>query len=248
MSDIASNTVEVVENKSTMDERKVLARLVIQKVLSSDAAKYLAKDSFQRMHSLMLSEAPDVDFTLSFRLLEGRDSYYSGIAGVEVKWVLGQVEINDTEGNVWSTYTLNMVPSVGSSYSNSIEQFIQRAECMYFLKDLIEDIRSMVPGPIRVMTLDNEGRIARDKKKKYDDSTRRFASYLQRERKKLRVGLRVGGKPRVISRTDDILTGIEPGTYEFRINDGSNRSPRYKQYVIRVPDVAGYYATIKRIA
>lgn len=243
-----SAAVNVIENKSSHDEKKIISRLLIQKILSADATRFMRKESFDMLSKRLLSESPDDELTVNYRLQTSKDSYYATIADLHIKWVSSQNELVDLDGNAWTTYNLQVIPAVGNSYSNTVEQFRDRAVCMGLVKDLLDEIDSMVPGPIRVLFLNNEERIARDNKRKYEAVCEKFSSELRSYRKDFRVGLRTNGKARAISRTDDMMKGVLPGRYEFAINDGTQRRPKFKRYVVTVPSIETYYASIKRVA
>lgn len=243
-----STAVNVIENKSSHDEKKIISRLLIQKILSSDATRFMRKESFDGLSKRLLSETPDDEMTVNYRLQGTKDSYYATIVDLNIKWVSGQNELVDLDGNAWTTYTLQVSPGIGNSYSNTIEQFRDRASCMGLVKDLVDEITEMVPGPIRVLFLNNEERVARDNKRKYEAVCEKFSSELRSYRKDFRVGLRTNGKARAIGRADDLMMGVPPGRYEFAINDGTQRRPKFKRYVVTVPTIETYYAAIKRVA
>lgn len=236
-----------IDNKSSLNERKILSRLILQKIMSSDAAKYLKKESYERIGKLLISENPDEEFNLNFRLNDSSGSYYSMVAEVSARWVVGEKEINDLDGNVWVAHTLDIRPTIGSSYSNTIEQFAQRADCIWQVNDMIEQITALVPGPIRVMSLNNEQRIVRDESRRKSEVSQNLGAEFRSALKKYRSGLRVGGRGRNVPREAiPAFSSILPGTYEFYINDGSKRSPRNKTYSATFPHNYSYPIMIKR--
>lgn len=237
-----ANEQEFIKNKSTREEKKIISRLILQKILSADATRFMHKDSFNKLSKLLLSESPDEEFCASYRLTgpteRDRDSFYSTIADIRVNWDLGEKEIIDMDGNVWITYSLRVIPVMGNSYSGSTPNFFSRVECLVLVRDLVKELKSMVPGPIRIMTHDNEERLARDARRRHDAVCDRFKSELKSNRRDLRMGLRAQptGHLRNIMKDDELLKDVLPGEYEFTIDDGSRRKEVKKRYVISVFD------------
>ena len=231
---------------SSLDQKKIISRLVIQKFLSSDASQYLDPAALSTLNTLFLSESPDRDMSINYRIPDRRDSYYGGVATVSLGWEPSKEELQDLDGNVWNTHTLKIVPSITSSYTSGYEDFTKRATIIGALAELLAEVREMVPGPIRVMSLSSDERIARDKKRKYDATCVFVANLVTGEQRHLRVGLRVGGRPRPVAR--ELLPTQEPGTYMFEVNDGSRRRPKVKKYTLTIPENANWYAYIKRTA
>lgn len=250
---IISNSDSIL-NKATADQLKILSRLVLQRIMSSDATKYLSQESFDRVSKQLLSDTPDAKIDVDFRFLENRQtpsySYYSVIAGLTINWTQSPNEINDLDGNVWCTYTHTVAPRTSSGCTSSeTKKFSQIADCTSRVQALVEELESMVPEPIRVMVLDNDGRVARDNKRYYDGVCDRLVVSLRHgENRGLRVGLRRGGSARPIDRGSELLLNVKPGRYEFSIDDGSSRRPNIKKYIVVVPENPMYYGAITRIA
>jgi hypothetical protein len=238
-----------IQNKSSMDERKILSRLIIQKIIGSDASKFLRKDSYDRIMKLLISEHPDEEFHISYRLHELRDSYYNTVTDLTVKWTQGNNEINDLHGNVWTTHNLVISATISAAYSNTREQFGMRAECIGLVNDLIDQINALVPQPIRVMSLNSLQRQARDEKNRIERISSQLSNNFEQEHKAYRTGLRRGGRGRNVPRNalTKITVTITPGTYSFQINEGTRRCPRYKKYTATFPHNEAYPVMIKRV-
>lgn len=100
MSDVDSVRDVVTTSK---DEKKIISRLIMQKIMSSSAVKYLNPPCFEAVSAALLSDDPDKDINLVFKTVENRSSYYSSIVDLSVKWEQGKDEIVDSEGNAWTT-------------------------------------------------------------------------------------------------------------------------------------------------
>lgn len=254
--DIASSAAsEHISHKVTDDERKILSRLVLKKILEHDSARFLSKDSREQLTKVFLSESPDQELALNFRE-PGVDAYDGGICSLTLKWVRSAAEINDLDGNVWATFGIEITGGISSMYSShsagpeaSLKKFMLRSECIALVGELVEDVRALVPNPVRIQFLDNEGRIARDKKNRHDAAVAWLTNALV-DRYKLRsyrTGLRVGGNCKAVHK-EHFAEGVkEPGTFVIQVREGSKRRPVYKSYRFDYK-AGGSYATIRRIA
>lgn len=249
---VITQSTDDIHNKVTEDQRKILSRLVLQRAMASDTVKFLTQENYERLSRQMLSESPEDEVTLTYKFIENRASYYSTIINLQLKWDKSPTEINDLEGNVWSTYTLRQTMSTGAGLSNggiSPEKLGQALECLNAVHALHGDISELVPKPIRVMVLDNDGRIARDAQRRYDAACKVLTDRLtSRDGRINRANLRRGGKSRPIARDNPLLDGVPHGKYEFKINDGTRRVFNWKTYVVYIPENPAWLATIKRIA
>lgn len=244
-----SAAVNVIENRSSEDEKKIISRLLIQKILSSDASKYLRKESYDRLTKTLISERIDEDFSINFRTCENRESYYSSIADLSFRWVKGDHEINDLDGNVWISYRLVATSGISSCYSLDPKMLAERADCIWNLSDLVDQIQALVPNGLRVMSLNNEQRQERDARRRNEKICTVLSNVLGSGGKAYRRGLRVGGKGRNVPR--DLFPElqslkVEAGTYNFEIREGSKRSPRYKKYIAVFPHSESHSVMIKR--
>ena len=252
--EIASNAAsEHISHRVTDDEKKILSRLVLKKILEHDSARFLSKDSREQLTKVFLSESPDQELVLNFRE-PNVNAYDGGICHLSLKWVRSAAEINDLDGNVWATFGIEITAGITSMYSSqnadaSLKKFMLRSECIALAGELVDDIKALVPNPVRIQFLDNEGRIARDKKNRHDATVAWLVDALL-DRYKLRsyrTGLRVGGNCKAVHK-EHFSAGVkEPGVYVISIREGSKRRPIYKSYRFDYK-AGGNYATIRRIS
>jgi hypothetical protein len=233
---------------STANDKKIISRLILQKVMSSSATKYLRKDCYKAVSAAFLSEEPDNDFTLMFKHNVESSSYNDNIVDITVGWERGDKELQDLDGNVWVTYGIKIRPTMTHCYSLSATQFIQRAECIGFVSELVTEILDMTANPIRVIALNNTQRIERDKIRRIDAAKHLIVSILNGEGKSLRTHLRIDGRGRAVPR--EHVTLFDPGSYTLEIPDGwkGRKAFRTKKYSLTIPENPNYSAFIKRIA
>ena len=230
------------------DKKKIISRLVLQKVLASGSVKWMKSSHFESVSKTFLSDEPDREVYIQYILKKpgvNENSYGNDIVTLSLKWLDAAEEILDPDGNVWKSCQLKISPSISSTYGDKEENFVPRVECMSEVRSLIDEIREMISGPIRTMILDNDGRIARDAKRKYDTACDKIASKLKYENRDVRHNLRAGGRARSVHR--NVFTGFDSGTYTVVVNDGSNRTPRYKKYSIVIPQNPVYLVAVKRV-
>lgn len=231
---------------SSGDEKKLLARLILQKILSSAVVPYFSDTLHKELSTLFLSDAPDRDISLVLKNPSARDSYYSNICSASIVWEQSKDEIQDLDGNVWVTYSVKVTPEINSMYSSPFEAFQLRIAVFNALNDLLVDIKEMMSRPIRVLHLNNEQRVRRDKQRKDDAAIVGFRHLLITSGRELRRNLRVGGKSRSVAAHHVSL--FDPGTYTFELNDGSKNRPRYKKYSLMIPENPNYHAYIRRVS
>ena len=229
----------------TGDEKKIISRLILQRILMSETLRHVDKNAQELLSKQFLSDEPDKDVEIAYRDQTMRSQYYNTVANVKVKWEQGKDELQDLEGNVWSTYSLNISPSIGSSYSSALESFTLRSEILFSVSELFNEIQAMAPKPIRVMALDNAGRLAREDKRRYDAAVTQIRSLIRGDGKHLRSGLRKNGSARSIPRS--LIPNITGGTYIVTVDDGSRYRKVLKNYEVRVPGTPTFDARIRRI-
>ena len=196
-----------------------------------------------------MSDEPDKEVRLDFRLQNNvQDKYYSAIADTTVRWLTDDLEKTDAEGNVWKVYQLKMSSGVSSRWNTNFHEMVERAECMTALSSILVELNEMAGHPIHVQILNNQERIARDLKRKYDTACDEISKFIRWQAPELRRGLRLGGKARTFDRERFAKIKVEPGRYEFDINDGSAKSPKYKKYSITIPENPLYLCAIKRVS
>ena len=151
------------------DTKKIISRLILQKILQHEVCKFLDKSKYEELSRLFLSDEPDKEVRLDFRLQNNvQDKYYSAIADTTVRWLTDDLEKTDAEGNVWKVYQLKMSSGVSSRWNTNFHEMVERAECMTALSSILVELNEMAGHPIHVQILNNQERIARDLKRKYD--------------------------------------------------------------------------------
>jgi hypothetical protein len=232
----------------SQDTKKIISRLILQKLLAHEVCKFLNKKKYEELGHLFLSNDPDKDLRLDFIITKEDvgDRYYQGIADLTIRWLTDDLEKIDAEGNVWKNYELRMTTGINSRWSMKANELAERAECMMCLSSIISELDSLVGKQMQIQTLTSEQRIQRENQIKYTKTCDQIVQIIRWKQPELRRGLRAGGKTRGISR--DPFSSIPSGSYELEINEGSNRSPRIKKYSLTIPQNPAYLATIKRIA
>lgn len=231
------------------DTKKIISRLVLQKVLQHEVCKFLDKPRYEELNKMFLSEDPDKELKLELRIQKSLiDRYYRSIADFSLRWFTDDLEKTDPEGNVWKVYQLKITSNISSRWNANVQEFIERAECVNALAGLLSDLHEMAGYPIQVQTLSSDERIAREIKRKYDTACDEICKHIRWQAPELRRGLRLGGKARTFDRERFAKIKVEPGRYEFDINDGSAKSPKYKKYSITIPENPLFLCAIRRVS
>lgn len=236
------------ENKDH-DTKKIISRLILQKILLHEVCKFLDKKRYDELNNTFLSNEPDKEQRFDFRLQKNiLDKYYAAIADMSIKWLDDGSEKQDPEGNVWKTYTLKLSTGMSSRWNSNVHELSERAECISLLSSLASELHEMAGHPIQVQILSNQERIDRDLKRKYDTACDEICKHIRWQAPDLRRGLRLGGKARTFDRERFAKIKVEPGRYEFDINDGSAKSPKYKKYSITIPENPLFLCAIRRVS
>lgn len=236
-------------NTEEKDTKKIISRLILQKILQHEVCKFLDKPKYEELSHLFLSDEPDKEFKLDCRLQKNiQDRYYSAIADASVRWLSDDLEKTDTEGNVWKVYQLKITSGVSSRWNTNVNELTERAECMTALASILAELNEMVGHPIHVQILSNEQRIARDLKKKYEATCDEISKFIRWHAPEIRRGLRAGGKARTFQREIFSKIKVEPGKYEFETSEGSKRNPLVKKYSVTIPENPLYLCAIKRVS
>lgn len=231
------------------DTKKIISRLVLQKILQHEVCKFLDKPKYEELSKLFLSDDPDREFRLDFRLQKNiQDKYYSAVADVTLRWLTDDLEKTDPEGNVWKVYQMKISSGISSRWNSNVQELIERAECMSALASVLSELNEMVGNPIQVQILNNEERIARDLRRKYEAACDEIYKFIRWNAPELRRGLRLGGKSRTFQREIFSKIKAEPGRYEFEVNDGSNKKPNHKKYSVTIPENPAYLCAIRRVS
>lgn len=231
------------------DTKKIISRLLIQKLLQHEVCKFLDKPKYEELSKLFLSDDPDKEIRLDFRLQKNvQDKYYCAIGDVTFRWMSDELEKTDPEGNVWKIYQMKISSGISSRWNANVHEIAERAECISALASVLGELNEMVGHPIQVQILSNDERIARDVKRKYDAACDEIYKFIRWNAPELRRGLRLGGKSRTFQREIFSKIKVEPGKYEFEVNDGSTRKPRMKKYSVTIPENPAYLCAIKRVS
>jgi hypothetical protein len=232
----------------------ILSRLILSKIISSGITKFIKPVELDELNKAFLSETPekacfDLKTKTAPKSSAGNSDYYNGIVDLMIRWNAGQEQV-DPDGNAWQPYDLVFKVSTGASYSIDVDRFRERAECVQYALDLVDDLRALVPSTIMVMTLNSEQKIARDLKTKYDADVAKLAKLIRYGRKDIRSGLRVNSKTRVFRGQAFESLDITPGTFEVKLEEGPMRCPSRKTrvYKITVPSDLSRHGSIHRLA
>ena len=236
-------TVESIVNKSDENERKIISRLALQKILSSGVTQFIESSKLEEIKRLFISESPEKDLSVSLNF-QGSNRY-DAIGSLSLKWTQDANEIQDLEGNVWVTHRLEAKGAIGSAYSCNFGKFQERVEALIDLRDLICDIESLAPEPIRTIAFDNEQRIARDTRRRREGFSNIFSLIIKNDRQDLRYNLRTGGRGRLVPR--ELVQDFDPGKYDIRVDDGAFRRAKNKYYVLTVPSNPSFNAILHRV-
>lgn len=232
-----------------VETKKIISRLLIQKILQHEVCKFLDRSKYEDLSKQFLSSDPDREFKLDLKLQKNiQDKYYSSIADVTIRWLTDDLEKTDPEGNVWKVYHLKMSSGISSRWNSNVHELSERAECISALASILSELNEMVGNPIQVQVLNNEERIARDLQRKHNAACDEIYKFIRWNAPELRRGLRLGGKSRTFQREIFSKIKVEPGKYEFEVNDGSNKKPHVKKYSVTIPENPAYLCAIKRIS
>lgn len=239
----ASSILDTV-NESTDNEKSIISRLIIGKILSSGILPFLDKAEHKKLTEEFLSPSPSLDFAVQMTDPDGMSNssyYYRTIASVKFGWSESNVEIIDGTGNAWVTYTFLCNPSISSTSSGSgpaaLKLFTSRTDCIIALRELVDELCDMVSQPIRIVKFNNDQRIERDKQAAYSSVVKRLRDDLSKHGAnfKARLKLRTGGSDRRIHLSKfGFVVPPAAGNYYIAINDGSSRRPDMKYFLVAV--------------
>ena len=233
-------------NNMTPNEMNIVSRVLLQKILASDAAAFLSKDCCKRINEMFLASNPEKsEIKLTFRTAK-EEGYYSTIADITMMWISSEQEIQDLSGNVWVPHHMKTSMNISSSYGNNLDAFKERATAIGAMMALLDDLKELISSPVKVMTLTDTQRDERDRKRAYDAACQFILKLITADRNSMRRQLRAGGRGRPVPRSK--LPTVSHGRFEVEINDGSKRRPVIRKYVMIVPENPEYLALLKRIA
>jgi len=227
-------------------ELNIVSRILLQKILNSDAAAFLSKECVTSVNNAFLSPSPEKDnIKLTFKS-KSESGFYSGVAELSFSWEPTGPEIQDLDGNVWVPHRMRVSTNINSSYNNTLDAYLERSQIISATAALLEDTRELITSTVKLMTLTDEQRHVRDTKRAYDVSCKFIVDLIKADRNSIRRQLRVGGRGRPVLRSK--LPDVQPGKFEVEINDGSKRTPRIRKYSMFVPENPNHLALLKRIA
>jgi hypothetical protein len=232
------------------DTKKIISRLVLQKLLQHEVCKFLDKKKYEDLGKIFLSGEPDKDLRLDFIITKTNvgDRYYQAIADLQLRWITDDVERMDSDGNVWKTYEFRLATGISSRWNMKVEEIVERAECMAALASLVTELDALIGKQMQIQTLTNEQRLQRDDQIRHNKICDQVSQIIRWRNPEFSRGLRSGGKPRVVSREPFTVAKVPAGKYEIEINEGSKRSPRVRKFSIFVPENPEYLVSVKRIA
>jgi len=224
------------------ESKRIISRLILQKIISSEATKYMTKETHKKLNNDFLSSDPEKDKRFSLYVDSSKSSYNSEACTLDLCWQDKEGEVVDPEGNVWTSHELKMSANIGSTWGTGVEGFLKRIEIMNCLSRLIEEVNSVLKGPIQVLSLDNNERISRDEKRIYEKYCRELYEFFYKNNRQYIKGLRVMGS----SRPFDHTLKVPAGRYEFLREEGTRRNPIVKKYVVDVPQTG--ISRVRRIS
>jgi len=213
------------------ESKRIISRLILQKIISSEATKYMTKEMCQKLNNDFLSSDPEKNKKFCLYLDPSINSYNNETCSFDIRWYDRDGEVVDPEGNVWTSHELKMSANIGGTWGASVEGFLQRIEIMNCLSRLIEEVNSVLKGPIQVLSLDNNERISRDEKRIYEKYCQELYEFFYSCNRQYIRGLRVMGS----SRPFDHTLKVPAGRYEFQREEGTRRNPIVKKYVVDIP-------------
>jgi hypothetical protein len=234
------------------NDKRTISRIIIGKILSAAASRWIDTKSYEKLSANFLSSDPEKDLYVSYQKKLGVDdnsftnSYGNEILSLSIKWIDANEEIVDPDGNVWISSRLRIAPSICSSFGDEEENFPVRVACINEISNLVSEIREFVPDTIRAMTLDNTARLDREKKRIYEKRclliSEAVASY------GIARGMR-REKSKAFSPHEKLLkAGLPGGNYVITYETGTRRNPIVKTYVVTIPENPTHLLSIRRTA
>lgn len=227
--------------------KRSISRVVIGKILSSPSMKWLKSDHYKKLSCSFLSEAPENEMYLIFIIKNAsvsENSYGIEIMTLSIKWIDSIDEIIDPDGNVWISSSLKITPIICSNYGDRDENFSIRVECLREIVGLLGELKEFVPGPVRTMILDNDGRIAREEGNIHNKFCEELKSIISMG--KFSNNLRIKGSTHTIPRELIEKKKIPSGRYIISYTHGPRSSPVTRKYAVTIPANPLYRVSIRR--
>ena len=236
---------------SKTNNKAIITRLLFQRVLSSDAIqKYTAQHQIEEMSNtfLTVSEADLLAKTerihFVFSLQGKKESYYNKIAELDTSWVIVKDSLQDADGNLWRSEKMMINLHTPSAYNIDHARFVERAECMVNISQLVSSMLELVSDPIATMTHNNEERLKKEADETYTAVCKQIETIIFN--KCNRKNMRIGTTKMLQSQLFDDLQ-LVPNDYKLVFNDGTKRRPRYKYYTLVVKPQQFYYKLVRKV-
>lgn len=237
------------DKESNYENFRVLNRLIIQKILASDSSRYLKKVSFETLNRLFISDLSEtIDLSLGYKTInpdDRNDQYYEHVLDMNMRWIKNK-EIIDKEGNVWVTHQFETTFNITNAFKASSQKFEDKLDVLNAVSHLKKELHELVPYPMRIMTLDNAGRLNRDNEALHRQFLRDAQDFLSKN-KIIWTGLRVHGKTKEIKREESFLIDVKPGKYNVSFNIGSQKRPKFRVFSFKIEIDEKLPAIIQRI-
>lgn len=224
----------------TIEEQQLISRLIVEKFLSSSSSCHLSDSSYKKLTKILLSDDPREQFTICYVVDDTRkNSYFSNGIEVQVFWTDASStdETIDASGSVWVKKKLIMNISTPAAYGLKFDEFQERITRYNLVYTTLQEIQSLVPDSLNIKILDNTGRLKREEERRVNSINKKIVERLVGKNRMVRHGLRVRGKPRILSSNDEFIQGLPAGEYSVKIDDGTNRVSRMKSYTIKINSV-----------
>lgn len=222
-------------NISNYENMRVLNRLILQKILISDSSKYLKKVSSETINRLFISDLPEIiDISLGYKTSGPKDTYYTHVIDMNMTWIKNK-ELVDDEGNVWVSHKFDINFNIASSFKTSSQELEDKLNVLNAVSSLKRELCELVPHPVRIMVLDNTGRLKRENETLHKNFLIGAQDFLLKN-KCIWSGLRAHGQMREIKREEPFFAGIKPGIYNVSLKLGSKCRPKFRVFTFKVAD------------
>ena len=235
------------------NSRNIQTRLILEKILGSDAIRHMRKEDVQRLNFSFISRYPgDNSYIFYFYVFNGElFRKNSNVAHLYFSWEPVCEKEKDKEGNLWTTYELVMSVTIRES-SLSEEELKEWISCLNHVNDLVFELRSSdFSKSIREMTHNNEERISLEKEVSRKNAKFAFQRYFMNSKeKKFLSSLRVGGNSKKIltSTIKKLIGDCEDDVIEFSIKENWPRlSQKARLYVAVISRDSNYSQLYRKL-
>lgn len=237
---------------STTNNKAVITRLLLQRILASDAIqKYTARHQIEEMSSMFLTVSESDLLAKTERLhfsfsLQGKQAAYHSnkVAELETSWTVIKASLQDIDGNLWRSEKMSFSLHTPSAYSIDPTRFTDRTECMTNISQLVSSMLELVSDPIATMTHNNEERIKKEADELHATACNNIEDIICN--KCSRKNMRIGTTKMLSAQLFDCLQ-LKPNDYKLVFNDGTKNRPRYKYYMLVVKPQQSYYKLVRKV-